>query len=400
MQRDPFTDLAARYTEVRARSTALCAPLAPEDHVPQPVADVSPPKWHLAHTTWFFEALLLTPAWPGYRVHHPGYGYLFNSYYEGEGPRVPRAQRGALSRPTVAEVHAYRAHVDAAVQAWLATRPTPEWLERLELGLQHEQQHQELLLTDIKFILGHQPLRPAYARADTGAVDPQYEHAAQDAGPLRWIAHPGGVVAIGHAGPGFAFDNEGARHELLLRPFGIANRLVNNAEYAAFIESGGYERAQHWHAEGWDWRNASGERAPMYWFRGEGGAWWHQTLAGPQPLPADAPVTHVNWYEACAYADWAGARLPTEAEWEAAATGAGMPWGRRWEWTASAYAPYPGFRRATGSVGEYNGKFMVNQQVLRGMSFATPPGHGRSSYRNFFHPPLRWQYTGIRLARS
>ncbi|NCT97315.1 MAG: ergothioneine biosynthesis protein EgtB [Comamonadaceae bacterium] len=397
MRRDATADTAARYAEVRARSEALCAPLAIEDHVVQPVVDVSPPKWHLAHTTWFFEAMLLAHASPGYAPFHPAYGYLFNSYYEGEGERVPRAQRGHLSRPTVAEVLAYRAHVDAAVQAWLATQPPARWLDRLALGLQHEQQHQELLLTDIKAILGHNPLRPAYASADTAAVGLAGEHAPQVAA-MGWIEQPGGVVAIGHAGDGFAFDNEGGRHERLLTPFALGDRLVSNAEYTAFIDAGGYQDPRHWHADGWDWLRQNAIAAPMYWFRGEGGAWWHQTLAGPVPLPPHAPVTHVSWYEASAYADWAGARLPTEFEWEAAA-GRGMAWGERWEWTASAYAPYPGFRRAEGSVGEYNGKFMVNQQVLRGASFATPPGHQRLTYRNFFQPPLRWQYTGIRLAR-
>lgn len=401
MRRDDLTDTVARFTEVRARSEALCAPLAVEDHVVQPVVDVSPPKWHLAHTTWFFEALLLAQAVPDHRPFHPAYGYLFNSYYESEGERVPRVQRGHLSRPTVAEVLAYRAHVNAAVLAWLATGsgtgPEPRWLERLELGLQHEQQHQELLLTDIKFILGHNPLRPAYASDDTPVLALSGEHAAQ-AQDLRWRSHAGGVVGIGHRGGGFAFDNEGAHHAVLLQPFQIAERLVNNAEYLAFMDAGGYDAPRHWHADGWDWRTQSGARTPMYWFRGDEGAWWHQTLSGPQPLPLHAPLTHVNWYEASAYADWAGARLPTEAEWETAAL-EGMPWGARWEWTASAYAPYPGFARAEGAVGEYNGKFMVGQQVLRGASFATPAGHARATYRNFFQPPLRWQYTGVRLAR-
>lgn len=397
MGRDRPRPLALRFGEVRTRTVALCAPLAVEDHVVQPVVDVSPPKWHLAHTTWFFEALLLTPASPTYRPFHPGYAFLFNSYYESEGERVPRARRGHLSRPTVNEVLAYRDRVDAAVLAWLDTAPEPPWLDRLELGLQHEQQHQELLLTDIKFILGHNPLRPAYAEADTGAVVLGAEHIDQPAAS-GWHTHPGGLVAIGHAGAGFAFDNEGARHEVLLQPHAVADRLVSNAEYLAFMEAGGYDHPRHWHADGWDWCKTSGERAPMYWFRGDDGQWWHQTLRGPRPLPPRAPVSHINWYEASAYADWAGARLPTETEWEAAA-GRGMHWGARWEWTSSAYTPYPGFRRGDGAVGEYNGKFMVGQQVLRGASFATPPGHARPTYRNFFQPALRWQYTGIRLAR-
>ncbi len=400
MRRDPIpalTDLAARFVDVRSRSEALCAPLEPEDHVPQPVVDVSPPKWHLAHTTWFFEAMLLSRADAGYRVHHPAYAHLFNSYYEAEGDRVPRAQRGHLSRPTVNEVLAYRRHVDDAVLRWLTTSPEPHWLERLELGLQHEQQHQELLLTDIKYILGHNPLRPAYSTTDTPAVAVLLEHAPQPE-PMGWRHHRGGVVEIGHTGAGFAFDNEGGRHAVLLQPFDIADRLVSNADFMAFIDAGGYQNAVHWHADGWDWCRQNQVAAPLYWFRGDDGCWWHQTVAGPQPVPAQAPVTHVNWYEASAFADWAGARLSTEAEWEAAAVD-GMPWGLRWEWTASAYSPYPGFRRADGAVGEYNGKFMVNQQVLRGASFATPPGHARPTYRNFFAPPQRWQYTGIRLAR-
>lgn len=401
--RSPWARLAQRYAEVRARSVALCAPLAIEDHVPQPVADVSPPKWHLGHTTWFFEALVLGQAVPGHRPHHPRYAYLFNSYYESEGARVPRPQRGALSRPTVDEVLAYRAQVDAALQAWIASDPDPRWCRRVELGLQHEQQHQELLLTDIKHILGHNPLRPAYALHDTPAVAVSREHAAQTA-PLHWIAHPGGLVGIGHDGAGgdddrFAFDNEGARHRVHLAPYRIASRLVSNAEYQAFIDDGGYRQPVWWHADGWDWRQQHGITAPMYWLDDDPSCACgsQQTLRGPEPRHPDAPVTHLSWYEASAYAAWAGARLPTEAEWEAGADA--FDWGARWEWTASAYQPYPGFTRAEGAVGEYNGKFMVNQQVLRGASFATPPGHARRTYRNFFQPPLRWQYTGLRLAQ-
>jgi len=393
----PSARLSQRYADVRARTVALCAPLAIEDHVPQPVADVSPPKWHLGHTTWFFEAMVLGQAMPGRAPHHPRYAYLFNSYYEAEGARVPRVDRGALSRPTVAEVLGYRAHVDEAMLQWLSGDLSPEWQARVELGLQHEQQHQELLLTDIKFILGANPLLPAYAAHDTPAVAVSQEHRPLGTG-AGWIEHPGGLVPIGHAGEGFAFDNECARHPVHLAPHRIARALVSNAEYQAFMDDGGYQRSELWHADGWDWKRQSAVEAPLYWLRlpGESG-WWHQTLRGPQPLPPDAPVTHISWYEASAFAAWAGARLPTEAEWEA---GAGaFEWGRRWEWTASAYQPYPGFTRAEGAVGEYNGKFMVNQQVLRGASFATPPGHARHTYRNFFQPPLRWQYTGLRLAR-
>ena len=402
----PSARLLQRYADVRARTVALCAPLAIEDHVPQPVADVSPPKWHLGHTTWFFEALVLGQAMPGQAPHHPRYGFLFNSYYEAEGARVQRPQRGALSRPTVDEVLAYRAHVDAAMQRWLAQDPGPQWRQRVELGLQHEQQHQELLLTDIKHILGHNPLRPAYAVRDTAAVAVSREHAAQTV-PLRWIEHPGGLVQIGHAASdadndghdGFAFDNESGRHTVHLAPHRMASRLVSNAEYQAFIDDGGYRRAEWWHADGWDWKNQHGMSAPMYWLDEDATAapGSQQTLRGPEARDPDAPVTHLSWYEASAYAAWAGARLPTEAEWEAGAHA--FDWGQRWEWTASAYQPYPGFTRAEGAVGEYNGKFMVNQQVLRGASFATPPGHARPTYRNFFQPHLRWQYTGLRLAQ-
>lgn len=394
--------LASRYHAVRARSQALCAPLCTEDHVPQPSPEVSPPKWHLAHTTWFFEALVLRHARPAQAPYHPSYDHLFNSYYESLGQRVARESRGTLSRPTVAEALSYRAHVDRHMLALLAQAPAPELHARVELGLQHEQQHQELLLTDIKYILGHNPLRPPYARPEDAPVALDEEHPTIT-GQARWLAWPGGMVDIGHPGDGFAFDNESARHTVYLPPFELSDQRVSNAQYLAFMEDGGYRRFEFWHAEAWDWLHQSGVSAPLYWWRSadDGGRWWHYTLGGPAPLPPEAPVTHLSYYEAYAYAQWAGQRLPTEFEWEALADGTGWDGpGARWDWTESAYLPYPGFRKAAGALGEYNGKFMVNQKVLRGASFATPPGHARRTYRNFFHPPLRWQYSGLRLARS
>ncbi len=397
---DGTDPILSRYRAVRRRSEALCAPLAIEDHVPQPVVDVSPPKWHLAHTTWFFEALVLQAFQSDYRVHHPGYGYLFNSYYETQGARVPRADRGHLSRPTVAEVLAYRAHVDRAMAGLLAGPLRDEVRDRVELGLQHEQQHQELLVTDIKAILGANPLLPPYDPQRIGPIDVDREHQVDRPGgePSDWITWPGGACAIGHEGPAFAFDNESARHTVLVPPVRVRRQLVTNAEYLAFMDDGGYARFEFWHAEAWDWLKALRHPAPMYWSPDPEhvGRWLHQTLAGPCPLPPDAPVTHVSYFEAYAFCQWAGYRLPTEFEWEALSEQ--FRWGDRWEWTESAYLAYPGFRRAPGAVGEYNGKFMVNQKVLRGASFATPPGHQRRTYRNFFHPPLRWQYTGIRPA--
>jgi ergothioneine biosynthesis protein EgtB len=388
--------LTQRYAAVRARTEALCAPLAIEDHVPQPVADVSPPKWHLGHTAWFFEAFVLQPHCPRYRLFHPRYGHVFNSYYEGQGARVDRSQRGTLSRPTVAEVLAYRAYVDHAMDALLLQPQRPAIAALIELGLQHEAQHQELLLTDLKVILGSSPLAPPYVADGHGAIDTAQEHAPEphDAG---WQQFDGGVVAVGHDGAGFAYDNEQPRHQVLVPPVQLRRSLLTNAEVLAVIDAGGYDDHRLWHAEGWDWLRTLPLRAPLYWQRGDG-SWLHYTLQGLQPVAPDAPATHLSYYEAHALCTWAGWRLPTEFEWEALAPQ--LPWGRRWEWTSSSYAPYPGFRTAPGAVGEYNGKFMVSQQVLRGASFATPPGHARPTYRNFFHPPLRWQYTGVRPARD
>ena len=422
----------ARYQAVRAQSQALCAPLLPEDTVVQPTLDVSPPKWHLAHTTWFWETFLLKEYAPGYPLFHPEYAFLFNSYYNSLGSRVNRADRGTLSRPALADVLAYRAHVDAALTTLLTQSEVlpAAFYELLELGLQHEQQHQELLATDIKYILSTSPLAPAYLseKSGNGTASLADGKSSFSQAPASWLPVPGGIYRVGFQETGFCFDNELAAHEVLLAPFELQNRLVTNAEYLAFIEAGGYRDFRYWMGEGWDLAQAQGWEAPLYWVQREGG--WHRfTHHGLRAVEAAAPVTHISFYEADAYAHWAGARLPTEAEWESAArhfdaTPGGGTWlesnrfdpqplpadadptqchqllGECWEWTYSAYHAYPGYARAAGALGEYNGKFMVNQLVLRGGSCATPESHIRVSYRNFFHADKRWQFTGIRLARS
>ena len=409
-------ELLARFREVRARTDALAAPLSPEDMVVQSMPDASPAKWHLAHTTWFFETFLLAPREPGYAPFHPRYAYLFNSYYDAVGPRHARALRGLLTRPSRDEVRAYRAQVDARVEALASGGLDAEGSAVLELGLHHEQQHQELLLTDLKHALFANPLRPAYA--------PPLAVAARRAPPLGFVAHAGGLREVGHAGPGFAFDNEGPRHRVWLEPFALGTRAVTSGEYLRFMEDGGYRRPELWLFDGFAAAQANRWEAPLYWERERGG-WTAFTLHGPRPLDLEEPVTHVSLYEADAYARWAGARLPAEEEWEVAAAdaaedGATADGGRYhpavaaegggarlaqllgdvWEWTRSAHAPYPRFRPAAGALGEYNGKFMCNQLVLRGGSCATPAGHVRPTYRNFFHPETRWQFSGIRLARE
>jgi len=374
------------YRRIRRHSEALAAPLSAEDCAVQSMADASPVKWHLAHTSWFFESLVLT-ARPGYRSFDPHYGFLFNSYYETLGPRHPRARRGMLTRPSLDEVMAYRAHVDAAIEALLEERAalSPDF----EIGLQHEQQHQELILTDIKHALFSNPLLPVYA-ADApgpGALEPP-----------QWLDHSGCLVEIGHGGAGFAFDNEKPRHSVMLRPFRIASRPVRNRDYLDFIEDGGYLRPEFWLSEGWAKLQEENWRGPLYWLQDDDGGRSYFTLRGATPLDPEAPVMHVSFHEGAAFAAWAGKRLPTEFEWEAAS--AQIEFGAVWEWTRSAYDPYPGFKPFAGAASEYNGKFMVGQLVLRGGSFATPTGHARPTYRNFFPAQTRWQFSGIRLAED
>lgn len=417
--------LRERLAEVRAWSARLAAPLAPEDMVVQSMADASPTRWHLAHTTWFFETFVLREHAEGYRPLDEQYKDLFNSYYNAVGIPFPRPRRGALSRPTVAKVLAYRAHVDAALDALLSTfdpDADPDLAQVIELGIQHEQQHQELMLTDIKHAFASNPLLPGYRQAHPGDADAGASPAAP-AGAPGWASFAEGLRWIGHDGAGFAYDNESPRHREFVPEFELATRLVTCGEFEAFIADGGYRRSELWLADGWDWVCREGIEAPMYWFERDGAAMIF-TLVGPRPRRAAEPVCHVSFFEADAYARWAGCRLPTEAEWETAAAGEPVEgnlldsgrlhpsaarsgvrgglmqlFGDVWEWTASQYRPYPGYRPPAGALGEYNGKFMCNQFVLRGGSCATPGGHIRASYRNFFQPEKRWQFTGFRLAR-
>jgi ergothioneine biosynthesis protein EgtB len=386
----PASAVLGTYQSVRARTEALCASLSAEDQCVQSMPDASPAKWHRAHTTWFFEQFVLLPHAPNYRAFDPNFTYLFNSYYEAVGARHPRPQRGLLTRPPADQITAYRAHVNAAMATYLPTA-TQAAATLVELGLHHEQQHQELLVTDILHAFAQNPLLPA---AIPGWHTP---HGAP--GPTRFVAHHGGIAAIGAAGQKFHFDNEAPRHQILLAPFELANRLVRNSEFLAFIEDNGYHTPTLWMSEGWDQAAQQNWQAPLHWHRRD--RTWHQFgHAGLEPLDPEAPVRHISWYEADAFARWAGARLPTEAELEAAHASIAEFTTHVWQWTSSAYRPYPGFRAAPGAVGEYNGKFMINQMVLRGGSAATPPGHTRPSYRNFFHPDKRWQFTGVRLARD
>jgi ergothioneine biosynthesis protein EgtB len=399
--------LAERYRATRALTEALCAPLSEADATLQSMADASPAKWHLAHTTWFFETFLLRDRSPGYRLFDERWPFLFNSYYETEGERIARPRRGMLSRPSVAEISEWRAYVDEKMAPLLAN---PLHAPLIELGLAHEQQHQELLLTDIKHALAQNPLGPEMWPAPA-AIE-------RAAGGPEWHEHPGGIALIGHQSPqedgGFAFDNEGPAHRVLLEPFALAGRLVNNGEWEQFVADGGYRTASLWLSDGWDWVKRKRIETPEYWYEGE-----HFTHSGWQRRDPWAPVTHISYYEADAFATWAGARLPTEFEWEAIAQGhdptegnqldgaapplpIGDPslFGDCWQWTRSAYLPYPRFAPAEGAVGEYNGKFMSGQFVLRGASCATVRGHSRASYRNFFYPHQRWQCTGLRLAKD
>jgi ergothioneine biosynthesis protein EgtB len=405
------TGLADAYGRIRGETIALAAPLAPEDQVIQSMPDTSPTKWHLAHTTWFFETFLLKPHLPGYQVLNEAYDHLFNSYYQQIGAPFSRPQRGLLSRPTVEEVLDYRAHVDTAMAALLGDIE-PSLAPLVELGLNHEQQHQELIVTDIKHALSLNPLAPSpYGARKSGG----------EAAALTWLPFAGGLREIGHEDESFCFDNEGPRHRHHLEPFALASRLVTNGEYLAFMAAGGYRDPALWLAEGWTAIGERGWRAPLYW-QEQDGAWTRYTLHGHEPVDPAEPVSHVSYYEAAAYAAWAGHRLPTEQEWETAARGAAagdqglelaclepraaegdglrQMFGEVWQWTMSAYTPYPRYRPAEGAIGEYNGKFMSSQMVLRGSSCATPRGHARATYRNFFPPDARWQFSGIRLAKD
>ena len=406
-----------RYSAIRALSEQLAAPLGPEDQCVQSMADASPTKWHLAHTTWFFETLVLIPHAPDYAPYNPAYAHLFNSYYEALGTRHPRPQRGMLTRPAVSEILAYRRYVDEAMTRLFQTASRTEraqFEEMAELGLHHEQQHQELILTDIKHAFSCNPLLPVYV--------PHVANVVTEPQPLEWIAFAGGIIPIGHAKDDFAFDNEGPRHLALLRPYRLASRLITCGEYLDFMTDGGYSRPEFWLSDGWTAVQNEAWTAPLYWSQSDNG-WRIFTLHGQQPVRRDEPVIHVSFYEAAAYAAWAGKRLPTEFEWEAAALaqpvagnfldplrphpkpapandGLSQLYGDAWEWTRSSYEPYPGFRPFQGAAAEYNGKFMCGQMVLRGGSAATPQGHIRPTYRNFFPPAARWQFSGIRLAED
>ena len=425
--------LIERYQAVRARSEALCAPLAVEDYGLQAMENASPPKWHLAHVTWFFETFILVPYAAGYRVFQPEFAHLFNSYYETAGTFFPRPQRGLLSRPTVEEVYRYRQHVDGALLNLLANPPqqhAADIEQRLRLGIEHEIQHQELLLMDTLYNFSVNPLLPAYHAIDLPATNPLP--------PLDWQTFKGGLVEIGHDGADFAYDNERPRHKVWLDDFRLASRLVSNAEYLAFLEDDGYRRVELWLSDGWHTVNTQGWQAPLYWFK-QGNDWMHFDLTGAHPLREDEPVSHLSYYEADAYARWAGKRLPTEAEWEHAARaqavsgsfldrGLYVPqpasltpalsrgerepasrdmnpkllqcFGELWQWTQSAYLPYPGFKALPGTLGEYNGKFMCDQMVLRGGCCVTARDHLRASYRNFFRAADRWMFSGLRLAED
>jgi ergothioneine biosynthesis protein EgtB len=412
------SDLADHLFATRHHSLALAKPLSPEDMVVQAMDDASPAKWHLAHVTWFFEEFVLKPNLKGYAEFDGDFNYCFNSYYESQGPRHPRSERGLLTRPSAERVLAYRAHVDEGLRALLsAGSETPHDVARLiEIGINHEQQHQELLLTDILALFAANPLRPAYQQSPS-ALD------LSPPTPLRWIDYEGGICRIGHACEGYCWDNELPSHDALVHPFKLADRLVTNAEWLQFIDDGGYRTASLWLADGWTKVNREGWQGPLYWEEKDAG-WIQMSLQGLQPVVPAEPVVHVSYYEADAFARWAGKRLPTEFEWEVAATRAADPqhsarrsgparphravatksenpkqlYGDVWQWTSSAYLPYPGYRPPAGAIGEYNGKFMVSQQVLRGSSWATPDGHARATYRNFFYPHQRWQFVGLRLA--
>lgn len=375
------------FLEIRHRTEAICKSLKPEDTSIQPIDFVSPPKWHLAHTTWFFEQFVLTEHKKNYKVFNPDFAYYFNSYYNTIGERVVRANRGLMTRPTLSEVLAYRAYVNAQVVEFLAENVSEEIANSIEIGLQHEQQHQELLIYDIKYIFGHQPSFPTldFDIKLVSEIDTQ-----------KFIKIEEGVYEIGHKDDCFCWDNELGRHKVYLHDFEISNRLVTNSEYIEFIEAGGYQDFNLWHADGWDCVESNNLKSPMYWHMVDG-KWMQYSLKGFKAIEKKAPVSHITFYEAFAYAQWKGLRLPTEFEWEIASKY--FKYGQLWEWTNSAYLPYPNYTKADGAIGEYNGKFMINTMVMRGASIATPKNHCRPTYRNFFSPDIRWQFSGIRLAK-
>jgi ergothioneine biosynthesis protein EgtB len=384
--------VAARYSEVRATTERLAANLSAEDQCVQSMADASPTKWHRAHTTWFFEQFVLCPYLPGYEVFDPSYGYLFNSYYDGVGTRQPQSTRGLITRPGVEEIGAYREHVDMAVVQLLAA-DSDRVANIIEVGLQHEQQHQELLVTDILHAFAHKPNVPA--------VLPEWREAPSVSTPTHFVACAGGLVEIGSRGADFCFDNETPRHRVFLQPYLLGSHVVRNSEWLDFMADGGYRTPSLWMSDGWAIVNERAWAKPLYW-REVDGVWYQAGPNGLALLSPTSPVRHISWYEADAYARWAAARLPTEMEWEAALGTAGLAemTGHVWQWTGSSYRPYPGFRPAAGLLGEYNAKFMVNQMVLRGGSAVTPAGHARPTYRNFFYPDRRWQFSGVRLAQD
>lgn len=376
-----------RYFAVRKYTEFICEPLLVEDYVVQPVEDVSPPKWHLGHTTWFFEEIVLSKYLKDYKRFHPRYSFLFNSYYQSAGERVQRPDRGNLSRPTVDEIHEYRMYVDENMIRLLSDLP-PEAGPIIELGMNHEQQHQELLYTDIKYILGSNPLYPIYHVDFHETPEPEADH--------DFVEMKAGQYQIGNSGETFCYDPEQPLHTVYLNDYSIRKSLVTNAEYLEFIEDGGYDRYELWHSDGWCWIKEQKIHRPLYWLQAQG-AWYRYALSGLEKINPAEPVTHISYYEAAAYAEWKEMRLPTEFEWEAAASH--FQWGLRWEYTNSAFLPYPGYKRPEGALGEYNAKFMINTMVLRGGSIVTSAGHSRSTYRNFFYPHQQWQFNGIRVCR-
>ena len=376
------------FLETRHTTENICKPLEIEDYVVQPIVDVSPPKWHLGHSTWFFEEFILKSFKDNYECFNDSYGFVFNSYYESFGKRVVRTNRGNLSRPTVNDIYKYRHYITKQMELLLQDNDSEELIELVEIGIHHEKQHQELLITDIKYILGNNPLLPKYNDTFT-------EHTAENHN-REWLSVNEGLYDIGHNSKDFCYDNELGRHQVFINAFQISNTLVTNGEFMEFMEADGYKNALLWHAEAWDWLSTENISAPQYWHF-ENNTWLHYTLQGLKEIDPNAPLTHISYYEAFAFAQFKGLRLPTEFEWEVSQHL--FNWGQRWEWTESAYLPYPNYKKADGALGEYNGKFMVSQKVLRGGSVATSSKHTRPTYRNFFHPNLRWQYTGLRLAK-